>query len=100
MIENEMPCTINTPLLGQCEVALSRMPDDQRAHCLLVIQALMDCYKFKEKKAIVLFSDEVDDPDQISLMAINADPWETEVLIDMLRVYGKIGSNDHGHVMN
>jgi hypothetical protein len=100
MVEIDMPGGINTPLLGQYESSLAQMPDEKRAHCLRVIQALMDCYNDRDKKAVLLFSEEIDEPDHISVMAINADPWETEVLIDMLCVYGKVGSDHLGHLMN
>lgn len=100
MIESELQSKINMPLLGHCEAALAQMPDEKREHFLYVIHALMDCYKSEENKAIVLISEGLDDPNRISLIAINADSAETGELIETLGVFRQIDSTATGHAMN
>jgi hypothetical protein len=100
MNKTELPEGINTPLLGEHEAALAQLSDEKREHFLYLIHVLMDCYKSERNKAIVLMTEGEDDPDRISVMAINADQSETEKLIDMLCVFGKIGSEGGCQVMN
>lgn len=100
MIETDMMGGINMPMLAPYEAALTLLSHEKREHFLYLIQVLMDCYQSDRKKAVVLVSDGVDDPEQISVMAINADPSETEKLIDQLCVFGKMGSGGPGQVMN
>lgn len=100
MNKTELPGGINTPLLGQHEAALAQLSNEKREHFLYLIQVLMDCYKSDRNKAIVLMSEGVDDPDRINVMAINADQSETEKLIDMLCVFGKMSSEGGCQVMN
>ena len=100
MIENELKSNINMPLLGHCETALAQMNDEKQQHFLYVIHALMTCYKSEENKAIVLISEGLDDPNRISLMAINADSTETDEMIERLGVFRQIDSTAAGYSMN
>ncbi len=100
MTNNLSKSDINMPLLGRCEATLAQLPDEKREHFLYVIQALMDCYKSEENKAIVLISEGHDDPARISLIAINSDAAETDELIETLGVFRKIESKAAAHAMN
>jgi len=75
------------PFLSALEEDLAKFSTGKREHFLLVMSALVDCYKSEHQRAIVLISDAVNDPSRFSLLAINADETAVDKLTEALIVF-------------
>lgn len=63
---------------------LERFPANKRDHFFYVLHALLDCSKSDQKKALVLIQDDIVDPHQLRMLAVNATTDDTEEMLETL----------------
>ncbi len=77
-------------IFAQYANQVGRLPEEKRAHFLHLLDLLLGCYIHEENRGLLLFTEGKNDNESLSLVAINADPQETEELIDNLCVFRKL----------
>ena len=62
----------------------SKFALEKREHFIYVMRALVECYQSDTKQGIVLLRDDASESETMMLMAINADPFQVDDMIDTL----------------
>ena len=68
----------------------------KREHFMHVMRALVDCYQSDDKQGIVLLRDGASESETMTLMAINADPNQTDEMIETLCQLRGVSTTDSG----
>ena len=68
----------------------------KREHFIHVMRALVDCYQSDDKQGIVLLRDGASESETMTLMAINADPNQTDEMIETLCQLRGVSTTDSG----
>ena len=65
-------------------VDAAKFAPEKREHFMHVMRTLVDCYQSDTKHGIVLLRDGASEYETMMLMAINADPFQVDDMIDTL----------------
>jgi hypothetical protein len=71
-------------LVASLSVYAAKLAPGKREHFIHVMRTLMDCYQSDAKQGIVLLRDGASESETMMLVAINADPFHVDDLIDTL----------------
>lgn len=86
-------------LLTKHASILAQLSEEKQTHFLYLLDQLLACYTTETSRALLLTMEGAGDKEQMSLVAINADPQETDELIDTLCVFRKLDFQDVVQVM-
>jgi hypothetical protein len=70
--------------MANLAVDAAKFDPGKHEHFIHVIRALVDCYQSDAKNGIVLLRDGASESENMTLMAINADPSQVDDMIDTL----------------
>ena len=73
--------------LARLEAAWPQWPEDKRAHFLQVLSTVLDCYLEEERRAVMMVSESDDLDAGASLLAINAEEAQIDLLVRFLLVF-------------
>ena len=80
--------------------AVSLLSAEKKEHFFYLLDLLLNCYSTESSRALVLFSEGIDEDERLSLLAVNADQSQTEELIDTLCVFRKLDFSENRPVAN
>lgn len=90
----------NQSLLAAQAALVAQLPGEKQAHFMHLLDVLLACYIQEDAKALLLVSEGQGEKERIQLVAVNADPRETEELIDTLCVFRKLDFQEEVPLMN
>lgn len=70
--------------MGNLAEDAAKFAPGKREHFIHVMRTLVDCYLSDAKHGIVLLRDGASDSETLTLIAINADPFQVDGMIDAL----------------
>lgn len=100
MIDAKKDATAEELFWASLKAELENFPPGKREHFLYAIRSLFDCYRSEKDQAIVLISEGMADTQRTSLIAINANEFEVENLIETLCVFRQIDSIENSRLVN
>jgi hypothetical protein len=100
MIDAQKDAVVEELFWASLKVELANFSPGKREHFLYAIRSLFECYKSEKDQAIVLIAEGMAETQRTSLIAINANEFEVENLIDTLCVFRQINSMENSQFVN